>query len=105
VSLALANICQNAKISGLMLSPLRAPKQTAQTSIMPAWILKKAVAITTLTFLAWLGFAAIFPDDRLNLGETIFVWTVIALVLLAGRSMARATTRRRTRSGRARPGD
>jgi hypothetical protein len=70
---------------------------------MPRWVVKQAAAITVLTFLAWLGFAAIFPNDRLDLGETIFVWTTIALALLACRSIVRVLTRRRTRSSQ-RPG-
>ena len=65
---------------------------------MPTWVVRQSVAITLLTFLIWLGFATIFPDDRLGLGETTFVWVVIALAFLVCRSVAHALTRLRARS-------
>ena len=62
---------------------------------MPTLIVKHSVAITVLTFLVWLGFAAIFPDDRLGLAETTFVWVVVAVAFLVCRSAARALVRLR----------
>jgi hypothetical protein len=64
---------------------------------MATWFVKLGSVITALTFLVWLGFAAIFPNDRLDLRETIFVWVAIALALLAWRAATLVATRHLTR--------
>jgi hypothetical protein len=66
---------------------------------MPTRLIKQGSVITTLAFLVWFGFAVIFPDDRLDLKETIFVWVAIALALVACQAALRSLTRhRRTRT-------
>jgi len=49
---------------------------------MPKMILRQSALITALTFLFWLGCAILYPDDRLNVKETSFVWIVIGVSLL-----------------------
>jgi len=83
--------------------PVHCPNGPGQvTGTMPKSVIKRVVAITALTFLTWLGLAAIFPDDRLDLHETIFVWAAIAFVLLMFRSILRFAARYRARQSKAR---
>jgi Kef-type K+ transport system membrane component KefB len=66
---------------------------------MPTWLIKQGSVITSLTFLVWFAFAIIFPDDRLDLKEAIFVWMAIALALMACQAALRTLSRhRRTRT-------
>lgn len=69
---------------------------------MPTRILARAAMITALTFLVWLGFAITFPYDRLDVAETVFVWVIIAMVVLVYRSVGRVVSRYRARSNRIR---
>jgi hypothetical protein len=71
---------------------------------MATWIIRQAAVITFLTFLVWLAFAAFFPNDRLDLTETIFVWAMIGIALFACRSAVRALSKRRTRPSKVRLG-
>jgi hypothetical protein len=67
---------------------------------MPIRVVKRASVITALTFIVWLAFAVVFPDDRLDVGETIFVWVTIAVTLMVCRLMILALIKSRTRGGK-----
>jgi hypothetical protein len=69
---------------------------------MPTAIIRQATLVTLLTCAVWLGFAAVFPDARLDLAETVFIFVVIALVLTSGRWALRAIVRRGERAAKSR---